>query len=355
MRAGAGRTWCYKNGMSISPGKDTIAIGLVHEALQAATARGLDTAGVLAQAGIPREWMASPQARVPAAAYARLWAVLADAMDDEFFGMDRHPMRRGSYRLMCHAVLHSRTLEHALQRMLSFLRAVLDELRGELQREGEHAVLVLHDQGPPRRMFTYATWLMLVHGLACWLVGRRIPLQAAHFRCAEPPEAADYRTRFCEDARFGAKRTEVRFDARLLELKPVQRESAVAAFLRNAPANLLVRYRNEASLAAQIRRQLRRLPPGDWPGIDALATGLHLSTTTLQRRLQDEGLSFQRLKDELRRDLAIDLLSRSEAPVARVAEHLGFVEPSAFHRAFKKWTGVNPGAYRRERGGPQVS
>lgn len=327
--------------------KGTLAISLVHEALAVARLRGLDTEAILAQAGISAHLMAAPKARVPASAYAQLWAVLADTMDDEFFGMDRHPLRRGSYRLMCHAVLSCDTLGHALQRMLGFLRAVLDELRGELRIEGPHALITLHDQGPPRRLFTYATWLMLVHGLACWLVGRRLPLLAASFRCAEPPEVADYRTRFCEAATFDAALTQVRLDARLLDLKLVQTENTLPTFLHGAPANLLVRYRNDASLSAQIRRRLRRLPPAEWPDVVGLARSLQLSGTTLQRRLQDEGLGYQRLKDELRRDLAINLLGSTSHPVAEVAARLGFVEPSAFHRAFKKWTGVNPGAYRR--------
>lgn len=328
--------------------KGTVAAGLVHEALVVAAARGFDTGQILQAAGITPQWLASERARVPARAYAALWAALADAMDDEFFGMDRHPMRRGSYRLMCHAVLSCQTLGHALQRMLTFLRAVMDDLRGELQVQGDQARLILHDvAGPPNRMFAYATWLMLVHGLACWLVGRRLPLLQAHFRCAEPADVDDYRTRFCDAATFSAERTEVIFEARFLALKVIQSDATVGAFLREAPANLLVKYRNDASLSAQVRRRLRRLPPTDWPDLPALATSLRLSATTLQRKLRDEDLSYQQLKDELRRDLAVDLLSYTAQPSAEVATRLGFSEPSTFHRAFKKWTGLSPGAFRR--------
>jgi AraC-like DNA-binding protein len=58
-------------------------------------------------------------------------------------------------------------------------------------------------------------------------------------------------------------------------------------------------------------------------------------------------VSFQGLKDSLRRDLAIEWLTAGRLPVAEVAAELGYAEPSAFHRAFRKWTGVTPGAYRR--------
>lgn len=330
--------------------KGTVAVSFVHEALAVAHTRGLDTQALLHQAGITPHLLQSPRARISASAIAALWAVLADAMDDEFFGMDRHPLRRGSYRLMCHAVLSCQTLGHALQRMLMFLRVTLDDLHGELQHEGPLVRLVVHDAGPPRRMFTYATWLMLVHGLACWLVGRRLPLVSAHFRCAMPAEVADYRTRFCAAASFDAPRTEVCLDAALLDLKVVQNEASLGAFLRGAPANLLVQYRNDASLSAQVRRRLRRLAPGDWPDLPTLAHHLRLSPTTVQRRLQEEGLSYQQLKDTLRRDLAVELLGDTDHTLAEIATQLGFSEPSTFHRAFKKWTGAGPGAYRRSGG-----
>jgi AraC-like DNA-binding protein len=67
----------------------------------------------------------------------------------------------------------------------------------------------------------------------------------------------------------------------------------------------------------------------------------------VRRRLDDEGQLYQSIKDDLRRDLAITYLSRSRRSVLEVALTLGFAEPSAFHRAFKKWTGANPGEYRQ--------
>ena len=71
---------------------------------------------------------------------------------------------------------------------------------------------------------------------------------------------------------------------------------------------------------------------------------------TLRRHLREEGSSFQELKDHLRRDLAIYHLGRDELAIQDIAEQLGFSEPSAFHRAFKKWTGLTPGAYRAQEG-----
>lgn len=326
--------------------KDSISVGLVREAVQVAVVNGLDLTAILSRAGIAAHLLDVPRARVTSAAYAQLWAVLADTMDDEFFGMDSHPMRRGSFQLMSQAAQPARTLERALQRMLSFLGTVLDDVVLELLTEGGLAVLRVQETGRPKRVFTYATLLIMVHGLACWLVRRRIPLIGASFRGPVPQEVDDYRIRFCATAVFDAPVTQVCFNADLLSLRPVSTELGLQTFLRSAPANLLVRYRDDASLAAAICRRLRRQEPSQWPELDDVARDLRLAPTTMQRRLHKEGASFQSVKDNLRRDMAIGLLCDARLPVAEVASRVGFLETSSFHRAFRKWTGASPGAYR---------
>lgn len=333
--------------MTLAYDKGTTSIGLVHEALAGAIKRGLDVAPALARANIDPELLLAPQARVSATAFSQLWVALADLLDDEFFAIDSHPMRRGSFRLMCQAAIGCETLEQALRRILSFLRLVLDDVYGELQVEGDSARLLIQDHGVQRRLFSYGTWLILVHGLLCWLGNRRIPARGLWFGPQRPPDDSDYRMRFCEDIHFGAAETVFTFDRSFLALKVVQTPQTLATFLQESPGTLLVKYRNDDSMSSRIRQYLRGRNPDDWPERDRLAKLLGMSNSTLQRRLQLEGVSYQRVKDELRRDIAINLLSRGDLSIIDVAFHTGFQEASAFHRAFKKWTGASPGAYRR--------
>jgi AraC-like DNA-binding protein len=329
--------------------RGTIAICFVEEALVEAARRGVDVHALLAAAGIPPSLLASPQARVAPERYGALWHAIARALDDEFFGLDSRPMKYGCFTLLCHSVLHAGTLARALQRALRFLRLVLDDLQGSLVVEGRLARVELLERpgAPPRRMFAYGAFLIVLHGLACWLVGRRIPLLAAEFRCAAPEHADEYRVLFCRDIAFERPTGFVAFDAAYLTLPIIRDEAAMKDFLRSAPANFLVKYRHSASLAARIRRRLRRHPPQEWPDFDTLARELHTTPATLRRRLDEEGQTYRALKDELRRDMAIDYLGRGGLVVAEVASRLGFAEPSAFHRAFRKWTGATPGEYRR--------
>jgi AraC-like DNA-binding protein len=127
----------------------------------------------------------------------------------------------------------------------------------------------------------------------------------------------------------------------------VQNERSVKEFLRTAPESILVKYKNGSSLSARIRRRLRQLLPGEVPDFDRLAGELNMTSATMRRRLHEEGASYQGIKDQLRRDLAIGYLSHSDRSVTDIALELGFSERSAFHRAFRKWTGAAPGEFRR--------
>lgn len=332
--------------MAQAGAKGSVSVELVHEALQAALLRNIDINNAFKFSGIDPEILKSSKARISSEKYARLWIGLADLMDDEFFGLDSHGMRRGSFSLMARAAVSTANLEHALRRILRFLHATLDDFHGELVVNGDVATIKIHDGGTMRRLFAYGTFFILVHGLACWLVHRRIVLKELKFRCSPPRDDSHYRTRFCDQLSFNAEETSICFLRKDLELKVVETQASVESFLADAPANLLVKYRNDASTTAKVRRFLRNLHPRDWPELERLAAELNMSGTTMQRRMQQEGMSYQVLKDDLRRDIAIDLLSDAATTVADVAHRIGFQETSAFHRAFKKWTGLSPGAYR---------
>ncbi len=344
-----------EGGGGAGPERGTISIAFVHEALLGVRARGLDGDALLARAGISPALLAKPQARVSSASYGLLWHQIAVALDDEFFGMDRHLMKVGSFTLLCHAIINSDTLERALRRALRFLRVVLDDLAGGLEVDGALCRIRVDDlpaggQRAPGRAFAYGTFLLLIHGLACWLVGRRIPLARATFRCPEPAFSAEWRVLFSHCLEFEQSETTIEFDSAYLALPNLRNEAEMKRFLREAPANFLVKYRNSSSLTAKIRRHLRARVPTEWPDFPGLATRFHASESTLRRRLEDEGQSYRAILDDLRRDLAISLLLDTDRPVHEIATELGFAESSAFHRAFKKWTGSPPGAYRHGSG-----
>ncbi len=335
--------------------KGTISMSLVAEALVRARARGLDVPPLIAAAGIAPQMLASPRGRVSSAQYGALWNGIAQALDDEFFSQDSHPMRSGSFVAMTQAALTARTGRQALQRATGFMRLVLDDLAAQVEADAQRVRLTfVHRPGTPEpAMFTYATWFIMVYGLVCWLVGRRIPLISARFRCPAPPAEQEYRLMFCDDMAFGQPVSCVDLSPGFLDLPVIQTAASIKSFLRDAPGSFIVKYRNPDAFAARVRRTLRTLPAAVWPASGAMALKLNVAEATLRRRLKLEGHTYQSIKDDLRRDIAINALQDTRQTIADIAVAVGFAEPSAFHRAFRKWTGMRPTDYRiaREAGG----
>jgi len=299
----------------------TISICFVAAALQSARARDLNAEELLAKVGLASSLLQMPQARVSVQHYGALWRTIALALDDEFFGQDSRRMKYGSFAMICHAALGCKTLGQALDRSLRFFGLILDDIAGNLVREGSEASIVLRERAPGagQRVFAHELLLMLLYGVSCWLVGRRIPILLTEFSYPEPAHSAEYRLMYCANLMFNRPRTAIAFESSYLALPVVQNERTVKEFLRTAPESILVKYKNGSSLSARVRR----------------------------RRLHEEGESYQSIKDQLRRDLAIGYLSHSSRSVMDIALELGFSERSAFHRAFRKWTGASPGEFRR--------
>jgi AraC-like DNA-binding protein len=312
---------------------------------------------VLADANIPPQWLHSLDARVQASAFAAVWLAVAHTLNDEFFGYDSRRMKVGSFALLGHAALPAANLGSALRRILKGLGLFLDDLSGELVLEGERAAIRVQHRTPgaPGQRFADETFFILVHGLLCWLAGRRIPVDEVVFAHARPPYAQEYTAMFSEHARFGLDASALHLAKRWLALPVVQTEASLKVFLRNAPQSVFLKYRNESSLSARLRRRLRcHLGAVEWPGLEAVAREFHTTPTTLRRRLLAEGTSYQDIKDALRYEAAIDLLCHSTLSVEDIGLHLGFQEPSTFHRAFKKWSGLQPGKYRVQHAAQQA-
>ena len=138
------------------------------------------------------------------------------------------------------------------------------------------------------------------------------------------------------------------FDSEYLRAPVVHTESSLEEFLRTAPYQLLVMSPEhmESNMAEQVRAMIGHDFSQGFPAFDTIAHALHMSSPTLRRRLRREGVTFQQLKDDCRREAAISYLRDSEESINAIAYLTGFTDPSAFHRSFKKWLGMTPGAFR---------
>jgi AraC-like DNA-binding protein len=301
---------------------------------------------VLAASGIAPQVLAQPTARVPAAAFSALWLAVAQELDDEFFGLDTRRMKVGSFALLCRALLSHRSVGGALREAQRAFALFFDDLHVELQLEGARARLLLHNHIAPQaaRRFADETLLVMLHGLMCWLAGRRVALRGACFAWPRPPHSSEHRRMFGPTLRFDAQTTGIEFDAALLDSRSAATAASLREFLRDAPLSVFLKQVSEPAWSERVRRRLRR--GADWPGAENVAAEWGISAVTLRRKLAAEGTSWQRVVDALRHEIAIRLLTDRRRSVEQVALQLGYRDAGSLHRAFRKWTGAVPGAYR---------
>lgn len=327
----------------------TVAIQQVHHILLGARHLGLAVEPLLARAGIPVALLEAPLARISQRQYAALIRTLRRALRDELWGLCSRPLRPGSFGRCMRQLVHCARLGDALREGFAHYHLLLDDFVPRLAgHDGVARVqFVLRRASDARLDYAVKAFMLLSFGAASWLVARRIPLLGVDYTAGHA--STDSSRVYQVPVRYGQPHVGLSFDARWLELPVVQSPQSLREFLAGAPANLIVKYRDSSNLTDRIRRLLRKSLGGEMPSLEAVSAQLAVTPQTLRRRLRDESRGFQQLKDETRRDAAIELLLHTPLPLPEIAARVGFSEASTFHRAFKQWTGVAPGEYRQAR------
>ncbi|MFC5721943.1 AraC family transcriptional regulator [Streptomyces gamaensis] len=331
----------------------TITVHHVRAALGGARRLGLDTVPLLQAARIPPLLLGDDRARVTPVQFSGLIDGVRRATGDEFLGLAPAPSRCGTFAMMCYACVGCADLGGAVERATRFYGLFPGGPELALERRGPDAVFTVRNdlRGFAEEYFLAQCLVVVWHRLASWFIGRRLPLRWAGFAHPAPPYADEYAPLLGCPVRFGAERTGAGFDPEWLAAPVVRDESGLRELLRRTPAELIGRGEDTMTLAEQVREALVRALRGGrearLPELDRLAARFAVSQATLRRRLNEEGTSYRRLKDQVRREAALAGLSEGREPIAHLAARLGFSEDTAFHRAFRRWTGTTPGAFRR--------
>ncbi len=317
-------------------------------ALRGPKLKGMDLDDLLRRSGILESVLDSPMARVTAQQYTQLVQNIWLDMEDESMGLGPQKSPLGTFAMMCHAVIHCPNLEKALRRAYRFYSLFQHNTEIQLLSDDEFATVIIDETSlnDPDR-FLIESLMVIWHRFGSWLIGRRIHLLEASFNFPAPSSHNEYKRLFSCDIKFDNGYTGFRFPVKFLKEKVIQNETTLRTFLKHSPMDLLGKPDEGNSLVAQIRNIIGDDLSQDLPNFDSIANSLHTSPQTLRRRLKEEGLTYQELKDQMRRDTALYYLEQNDLSIQGVAERLGFSEPSTFHRAFKKWTGMTPGAYRQ--------
>jgi AraC-like DNA-binding protein len=174
------------------------------------------------------------------------------------------------------------------------------------------------------------------------------PLHIA-FKHSAPPDLSSYHEAFQCPVLFDQDQYYMAYRTADLAMRSAKADSSINAFLLERVAEATAGIEISADkIVADVEGLIQDALPGGIPGIAQIGQHMGMSRRTLTRRLAERNLSFRDLVQQTQESIAKDRLRNSSSSVGEIAFETGFSEQSAFNRAFKRWTGVSPTAFRRE-------
>jgi AraC-like DNA-binding protein len=326
----------------------TIPVRRVQAFVGLALHRGWDIEAMLHQVGISPMLLTEQRSRVTTTQVKKLVQLLWSATDDELMGLGSAPVPRGTFRLLSFALLTSDDVGTALQRTQQFSRALpgVPDMHVSPTADGHIRIAVdLSGVGRPLDLLVDAL-LATAHRYLGWAIGRRVPVVRVEVPYPDNSDVDDYDLIFGAPIVFDAPDPALVLRTAILDAPLVRSEAELEEFVRDAPADILARRDYGTSVADQIRRMIKFGRHEQLLTMDDVAARLAMSPQTVRRKLRGENTSLREIREEVLRDAAIASLAKGDETIAALSERLGFSEPSAFTRAFRRWTGSAPSSYR---------
>lgn len=311
----------------------------------------------LVRAGISPDLARRKHARITHEQLVRLYQLAAVETGDEMMGLWSRPVRTGALKVLCRSVHNATSVASAMYRFTQVWNLILDDYRLTLNQDAVSFSISLvprpatsahaqEENDAAVNRFGHMLMLKLAHGVVSWLMGYEVTLYRVTFAFSRPDFAEDYRVLFPAVVDYDADCSTICFHADLAEQRFKRPYADLRPFLERAPRDWIFTTYQEHVLSMKVREFLSNASRLNYSLIQTAAE-FHVSPRTLIRRLATEHTSFQAIKDGLRRDFAIFDLINSSKSLDEIAHDYGFASASAFHRAFRRWTGNTPGDYRR--------
>lgn len=326
----------------------TVAVAFLRALLDRAGGAGVDVAGLLRDAGISRETVAELNGWVPVDAMARAWILASERATDVDFGLHAaETLPVGVYGVLEYATISSPTILDTLERVTRYYRLMgaMSDMGLDVARDRARVTLrsVLSiDPARLRHYHEYTFAFLVMRGRM--LGGDAVAPSEVRFAHPEPASTAEHARIFRAPVRFAQPTNELVVPRAVLDVPLRTANAAASAALQQAGETILGAGAVDALEAT--RAATRAALEGGDVSLEAVARRLGIGARTLQRRLREHGTSYARLLDDVRDETARRWIAQRTMSFGEIAFGLGFSEPSAFHRAFKRWTGLTPRDYQ---------
>ena len=313
---------------------------------EAAVKLDVDVDLLMQGVGLSKKALNKPDIRIPTEKIAEFQKVIWDWLNDESMGANSRPIPSGTYYMMGRLTVQEATLGKALKLGARFYNLVFQREAITLSIKDNFVELsVTQDTSDFKHLFAEMS-LLAWHRYASWLIADVLPLHETQFNYPPPSNVSEYNYLFPGPHKFDACNLSLVFPKNYLEKEVKQNQSSLKNFMKRCPLELYKQYKADYSLTTELKSLVKKGLDSGLATINYCASELNMTPRTLIRKLKDEGTSFQQIKDVIRCDKAIYLLSEKSLPINEVAERVGYSDPAVFTRAFKNWTGDSPRAFR---------
>ncbi len=344
---------------STAPLASSVSVAYLQGLLDYLDRQGFASSDLLAKVQLSPSLLGQRDQRVAASAYLELLAEGVRLTGDEQLGLHLgEAIRPGYYGVLGYLIMSCATLSDALHRQARYASLVGNLGRVELDEEPPRDGLepqVVHSWHPSlpqhQRLHaeeTLAGWVTFGH----WISGLTVPPTEVRFQYPAPADTSEYQRIFRCPVLFEQADNALVFPKRLLATPLGQADAQLRQLLDAHADRLLGELRQGHSVLDRARHELALQLPEQGADLELLAQTLQLSPRTLQRRLREAGLSFSQLLDETREQLVLHYLRDPALELAEIAFLVGFSEAGSLARAFRRWTGQSPGAYRQNLADP---
>ena len=314
---------------------------------------GIDPAVLFERAHLDPQKLYDSNARYRDSRLYSLWRLAAETTGDPYIGLKVasfwHP---SAAHALGYAWLASATLKDALERTVRYFRMMSDKEELTLETSEEEYRLIIENPAvdfPTAPEDQDASFAALI-GLCRMCYGESFNPLRITMRRPKLPDPAPFAEHFRAPIQYSGNEDSICFDKVDAQTPLPTANAEVARANEKIIQEYLARF-DRSSAAMQVRARLSEQLSSGHATQNSVADALHMSLRTLQRRLNDEGTCYKHLLDETRRELAAHYMAESHRSINEITYLLGFSEPSNFSRAFKRWTGKSPSAYRAQQPG----
>jgi len=309
---------------------------------------GVPVDPLFSEFGIKLDDLSDANKRISISKYQQMLIAASELADDENVGLHvGECIKPGQYGVLGYVVMSCKNANEAYKRHERYENLVSNRAVSKYDI-GPHTVCLTWNTGvttASRQMAeeNVTSWITFFR----WITGHAISPTTVHFMHSQPDDISEYQRIFNCLVLFEQPIVEVRFPSEFMALPIMQHDPVMREMMDSHAERLLQQFEQSEGFLADTRRVIIQALAQDTVSLDWVAEQLSLSPRTLQRRLSELNETFKSILDQTRKELALSYINQPYIGLPELAYLLGFADQTAFQRAFKKWTGISPGKYRK--------